>query len=399
MEPHPLIEDKQEQRGSWTHLTFICDDSMVQTKLPQVIVGNEQLLRVQDMSCLKSQLPDNVYIVRQKSSWLNEPLFVQVLKWLLEALKKYRKTHHLVLLLDVATVHVSQNVWALARAEGLDLVYIPRKLTWLLQPCDTHLFRRYKSWLQWRLRVLATPRNTGQPTLLMTVRAMVESVLCVLQSNKWDRAFDANGWNCGQSIVSPRLTRAMKDAWRTVDVTPQWPGLSDLLAILPRRRSAYIASVMASTWSGTSVPSRRAMPKKPTRRWRVFPLRKTRPNHVGHWKAAESRSHRVDAMGKPVPVGFRLYGAAAKSSNKPLVPKVSTSDAWLARLRPRRTQLYGAAQNRIGSSDSDGPASSSTAECHLSMPVQRAQARRKRLQQRARPMAQARKAQRKHSQA
>ena len=88
----PLIEDKQEERGSWTHLTFICDDSMVQTKLPQVIVGNEQLLRVQDMSCLKSQLPDNVYLVRQKSSWLNEPLFVQVLKWLLEALKNTENT-------------------------------------------------------------------------------------------------------------------------------------------------------------------------------------------------------------------------------------------------------------------------------------------------------------------
>ena len=87
----PLIEDKQEERGSWTHLTFICDDSMVQTKLPQVIVGNEQLLRVQDMSCLESQLPDNVYLVRQKSSWLNEPLFVQVLEWLLSALEHYRK--------------------------------------------------------------------------------------------------------------------------------------------------------------------------------------------------------------------------------------------------------------------------------------------------------------------
>ena len=191
----------------------------------------------------------------------------------------------------------------------------------------------------------------------------------------------------------------MKDAWRAVDVTPQWPGLSDLLAILPRRRSAYIASVMASTWSGTSVPSRRAMPEKATRRWRIFPLRKTRPDHVGHRKAAESRSHRVDAMGKPVPVGFRLYGAAARSGDKPMVPKVSTSDAWLARLRPRRTQLYGAAQNRIGSSDSDGPASSSTAECHLSMPVQAAQFRKKCIRKLAKPMAEARKAQRKHSQA
>ena len=43
-----LIHGKDTQNGSFMHLTFICDDTEAQTKLPQTIVRNESIIRKKD---------------------------------------------------------------------------------------------------------------------------------------------------------------------------------------------------------------------------------------------------------------------------------------------------------------------------------------------------------------
>ena len=103
----------------------------MQRRLPQVIVGNERLLRIRDLATVEAQVPDNVYIVRQKSSWLNEMLFIRVLRWLACALESERSSTDVVLILDCASVHLTPKVWIAARKVGIELVYVPRKLTWV----------------------------------------------------------------------------------------------------------------------------------------------------------------------------------------------------------------------------------------------------------------------------
>ena len=71
-----LVPKKSAKRGSLTHVVLICDDTAVQPLLPQMIIGNEHILRVTDMQTLETETPANIYVVRAKSSWITAELFM-----------------------------------------------------------------------------------------------------------------------------------------------------------------------------------------------------------------------------------------------------------------------------------------------------------------------------------
>ena len=75
-----VIPEGPDGRGSVSHLVFVCDDPVIQPFLPQVVVGNERMLRLCDLRILEPEIPPNVYVVRQKSSWINDALFQQTLR-------------------------------------------------------------------------------------------------------------------------------------------------------------------------------------------------------------------------------------------------------------------------------------------------------------------------------
>ena len=56
-------------------------------------------------------------------------------------------THQVVLLLDTASAHICPKFLRAASRKGIVVQYIPAKLTWLLQPLDTHVFARFKQFL------------------------------------------------------------------------------------------------------------------------------------------------------------------------------------------------------------------------------------------------------------
>jgi len=177
----------------------------MQPLMPQVIVGNQSVLRVQDMKAVESLLPSNVYLVRQKSSWLDESLFGMALTWLADATAALTASHQVVLVLDCASVHLTPDMWIKSRSLGIELVFIPRELTWLQQPCDTHLFRRYKHWLSTYIKDSMAEAGTKKASLLCVVKGMLATVRGVLQTHKWSRAFSENGFGDQQKLVSHRV--------------------------------------------------------------------------------------------------------------------------------------------------------------------------------------------------
>ena len=353
-----IVPDSDPTRGSWTHLAFLCDDTAVQPALPQVIVGNEKMLRLQDVRAVERSLPDNVYLIRQSSSWMNESLFVRVLQWLSDAVKPYMTTHKPVLLLDCAPVHLTLSAWAAARKHGLQLVFIPRKLTWLLQPCDTHLFRRYKAWLNSHVRRAVMRSANSQPTQLQVLEAMIGSVRGVLQATPWARSFDANGYGCGQRLVSHRIRRYYNPEVHTFPIAAKWPTVDGLEAILPCRRSKVMCTAIAQSLQGLSVrvppqPAAKAPPKP----FRVFPVRK--PKRVRCNGVVQTRSAPLSAVPerKRLPRGQPLFARAkrrASAADADLVTQVV--DSWHTRLRPRRHGRHVAS----GSKCPDSGARSST---------------------------------------
>jgi hypothetical protein len=121
-------------------VAFICEKPEIQPLLPQVIVGNHATFLVRDLAALQAAAPPNVHLVRQKSAWNNQQLMCRIINMLGLALRGYLAEWQPILLLDCSRVHLHAMVFNRCLANNIWPIVVPAKLTWLLQPCDTHAF-------------------------------------------------------------------------------------------------------------------------------------------------------------------------------------------------------------------------------------------------------------------
>lgn len=340
-----LVKSDRSKLGSLTHLAFICDDSSIQPILPQLIVGNEATLRKRDMALLQHEVPGNVYLVRQKSSWVDSSLFIAALKWLREATKKIEATHQVVLLVDGAGHHLSDDVLRAVRRLNLWLCMVPRKLTWLLQPCDTHVFRRYKAFLNREVSKQLSRDSIAENDVISTlVRTVFEVVKLVLQGNAWCKAFDGNGYGADQQSISKRVLRIC-GLMEMPAIGNAWPSEEQFLDILPRRKVFNLDMLKPATAAAAS------------RADLVVPVvgKRMSPTASGFGGAAPVRAYSVGGEGSAA------EGWLADDPD-------SLADSWRRRLRPRPEP---AASGSIPDGAVASSPSSSKA-CPLLMPLRRA---------------------------
>jgi hypothetical protein len=174
-------------------LAFITHDSSVQPKLPQIFIGNHHRFTHKLLKSVFPHTPDGYYLWREVSSWNNHELMCRALKLLAKHLKDYLVSHQLVLVLDVAKCHLHSSIYSLAHRLGVILLYVPAKLTWLLQPADTHVFFRLKLrlrqlWLD--MRVKSISGEVSHADWVTAVLGLTRKLLCGFQ---WRNAFGSDG--------------------------------------------------------------------------------------------------------------------------------------------------------------------------------------------------------------
>ena len=158
----PIVwADRKKRRTAYTHCAFICDDTAIQPLLPQLILANESTLRGTELTALLQQCPPNVFVKRLKSSWINHEVLKTLLRVLNEVLRPFKETRHVVLFMDAHKSHFHPSIAEYCARTDLHLVILPARLTWLMQPCDTHLFARYKKFLKRRYHELANESEDG----------------------------------------------------------------------------------------------------------------------------------------------------------------------------------------------------------------------------------------------
>ena len=135
------------QRAGFTLVALMCDDVSLQPRMPQILLGNESLFKATTVAALRPTLPPNIVLWRRKSGWVTKDLMQDILREICGALGARTTTHQVVLLLDTAGVHICPKFLRAASLKGITVQYIPAKLTWLLQPLDTHVFARFKRFL------------------------------------------------------------------------------------------------------------------------------------------------------------------------------------------------------------------------------------------------------------
>lgn len=230
----PESVSRNEIRGHVTHLAFICDDTAIQPTLPQILLGNKARFTLRLLQSLQGAVPANLHLWRQESSWNNHATMRKALTALRQALLPYMATRYIVLLLDMARARIHPTIYRHAHQCNIRLVYIPAKLTWLLQPCDTHAFAKFKAalrrlWLDARLE-----SQDGEINARQWVMIIAKAIRAVFQGTRWASAFAETGASDAQLRLSAYVLRHT-GLPQAVSAPATPPTVQDVARIFPKR--------------------------------------------------------------------------------------------------------------------------------------------------------------------
>ena len=225
---------RAHRRCYLSFVAIICDDMEVQRALPQFLIGNFSTFRLRDMVALRRDVSPNLRLVRQKSAWNNQRLMVEILREVRACLAPFMGAFQPVFTWDAAQQHTTPLVFSTARRCGMWPLTIPSKLTWLLQPLDTHAFANFKRKLSELDRQPCAECLGGEVGVRALARRVSFAVSAQILEPSWARAFDSNGLGHLQSHVSGRVRNALKIVG-PIEICAGRPSLEQVALCYPKK--------------------------------------------------------------------------------------------------------------------------------------------------------------------
>ena len=200
---------KGELRCNITQLVFICDDDGVQQALPTILLISKKAFSDATFHRMQASLPPHIHLWRQPRAWVTGKTMAAACRLLASALEPWRPHAEVIFSADTYRGHLTQGVWRAMARNRFAYMLIPAKLTWGLQPCDTHVFAGYKRQLLeeqqlWRITQAASSPSGGAGMSPPPASAPQSQVMCLLHSliaayeksirrRSWTAAFASNG--------------------------------------------------------------------------------------------------------------------------------------------------------------------------------------------------------------
>ena len=172
-----------------THVAFVCDIPEYQQLLPQVIMVTKKLVGVSAVEELRHTCPKNVYIHHGQSAWINADVLVEIIALLALIFEPLRDELDVIFLVDTCSCHLARKVFASARFHGIGLCGVAARLTWLLQPLDTHVFNKEKEALKQEYTQLASICETSDVPVKKWLAAIVRTIGTLFAQTKLCRSF------------------------------------------------------------------------------------------------------------------------------------------------------------------------------------------------------------------
>ena len=324
---------RKQQRSCLTHVAIVCDRPEIQPRLPQVLVGNAAVLPLYIQKELEPQLRKNVFLVRRKSAWVDAAYMVKIMELLGTILQPLLRDFQPILLLDALPAHLAAKVFRAGARCGIWIVVVPGKLTWLLQPADTHVFYKYKMYLRKRYLEACADSLEGGVHLRAVLHAMNDAVRFVLQAHEWGRAFDENGFGQRQRHVRRAIMGAAAFT-SPISIPVELPSLVQFQSIWPAGTEVPLDAVFAPFLSPpchaactTTAHHNVALPPTTTS-W----LDRLRPRRSGsNIGAQEAAPHTSLSLGTVV-----VGGASFSTCPAPAVPKSAHPQHHRRPARPAR---------------------------------------------------------------
>ena len=328
-------------RGTFSMLTWIASDPEVQKILPQFIIISKKLLSQRQYHEIIARCAPGIYVWRLDSSWLDASVFIACLKVVARCLQPLRTRFNFAVLLDCASIHIADEVLRSSRLLRLPLVFVPRNMTWLLQPCDTHLFRRFKSLLRRLHTQDITRRRCVRISLADCCRNAVIALQQLVLEQDWQTPFLSNGFVNHQNALSARIRKVLQVD--SVDGLPDtMPTVEAVRSTLPRRKRILV-ELLRKPLPETPSP---VLPAPPNR----SPSVADRPRYpIG--RPLFSRSPSLTRSESPRSAAHSPH--AEPISEKPIGSIVPHD--WKARLRPRDETNAAICGSRVGTTSERRP--------------------------------------------
>jgi len=194
---------------------------------------------------------------------------------------------HIVLVLDAASQHLAADIIAHAARLHFILMLVPARLTWLLQPLDTHVFAPLKRALQTAQQAARAVRAEGILGPLDWVEHLDASVRQVLVNRDWSHALAANGVLGDVSHLRSEVQHHVRGAL-PLPLRPPTP--DEMSCIIGRHRRGLHAALLR--WPEALAARRAAAPEQPVRiPVAIPPSPPRRPLDEGHVAAGTRYRH------------------------------------------------------------------------------------------------------------
>ena len=131
-------------RACVTHLAATCTCPHIQAELPQVVLVGEKQMSSERFARVQEEKPNCVHIWREPRAWVTTAVMKRYVRLLGRCLRAYCRTHRFIFFFDVFAAHVTPSVLRNFALHDFWVCLIPARMTWALQPADTHLFSSYK---------------------------------------------------------------------------------------------------------------------------------------------------------------------------------------------------------------------------------------------------------------
>jgi hypothetical protein len=228
-------------------IAAVCSDASLQQHLPQMRLprsppGAIAGRRLQ-AAYATAGLPQCT--LHGSSGWNTSDSFRLWLRELVKRLRRVAPGRPVVLVVDDCAVHVSDAVLKQCCDLRVALVVIPSRMTWLLQPLDTHVFACLKTHIR-RLFFTGAVESEGcklSPTT--RIRLQGDAIRSVLVNRDWSVVMQ----RAGLSGPNYALRDAVAGRVRGVDLAPRGPTAEELRDVLqvPLCRAVRLQQLLRDT--------------------------------------------------------------------------------------------------------------------------------------------------------
>jgi hypothetical protein len=218
------------------------------------------MITEQQHQIMFASLPRSVMLLRRRTASMTSELMTRGLVVLKRSLALFLDTHQILLTDDVYRAHVANEVWQQYLRPNILYCVLPAKLTWVLQPCDTHVFVTYKHRLQAVCQGFAVDSANGKLSFDVLARGVCQCLVGISEGRSWEKAFEDDTGSIGtQADVSQRI-RSKLSFEHTPDVRSDLPTVAQLQNVFPKREVLPIDNMFGMFLPASSAGGAHRMP-------------------------------------------------------------------------------------------------------------------------------------------